>query len=208
PCRHPRPGTAIRRPHQRGHATQRPGKATSQGEDTPPRPLAIPRREPTRNEAQPLLPQPRAQGQTTRPPSPANSYSPDRPSAPELAKTPALDQFLARAACPGRHIPGNARRRHSAGNNAGPDTPGEIESAERSRCRKRGPRTSAKTSGPDPTEPDDRCADSKAELVGSSSAESAGTVRLQSGPPGQSRSVTARAAQRALPLIMVLCADK
>src|SRR5271165_1756348 len=30
------------------------------------------------------------------------------------------------------------------------------------------------------------------------------TVWLQSGPPGQSRSVTARAAQRALPLIMVL----
>ena len=34
-----------------------------------------------------------------------------------------------------------------------------------------------------------------------------GTVWLQSGQPSQSRSVIARAAQRALPLIMVLCAD-
>ncbi len=40
------------------------------------------------------------------------------------------------------------------------------------------------------------------------SKESAEPVGRQSGPPGQSRSVTARVAQRALPLIMVLCADK
>ena len=45
--------------------------------------------------------------------------------------------------------------------------------------------------------------------VTSSRKYSAGrTVWLQSGQPSQSRSVTARAAQRALPLIMVLCADK